>query len=180
MAEKRIIATIKPQYEEQGGKHIFTHDQQHWKTVDVTETVLAMPLASIQTLKDDTESTDALIEGRYAANGPYRVEVETSLYTFFNVFLLSEITPSMLDKAKEHRTDPATKRHQGCEKTQGAPNWPTLSHIILQGETARDKAIALAVKGSLFFALEPYPENHYRLSVKPENEAVFQQFHSLD
>jgi hypothetical protein len=97
MADK-ITATFYPQVDARGYiRDVGTSDE-----VDVTERVLELEAEEIRRLKDDDYPSDHLCHELAASHaGPYRVEVEQSLCSFFNVVNTADITPAMIEDARK-------------------------------------------------------------------------------
>jgi hypothetical protein len=91
----RITATFVPQA--WVGDHAVELDDGGFD-VDVTAKILRMPLANLQTLGDDQYSTDDLVDHNH--DGPFLVEVESSLTEFFMCRSCAEITQQMLDEKR--------------------------------------------------------------------------------
>lgn len=120
--------------------------------VDVTDAVLDLPLRSIQTVEDNRESADALVEGSpFTTAGPYRVEVVRSIERYFGVTDLCQVTADMLDQARHvSASRPWTEWAVSVSRT--ATRYATMR---VQARSATEaRALAMAKAGDVEFASE--------------------------
>jgi hypothetical protein len=95
-----LFATFVPQAETDRGKHIVDIDPRRF--VDVTVAVLSQNLAAIQALQDDQLESDRLVDvDALGHRGPYRVEIEAALCSYFGVDSLGDISQGQLDTARD-------------------------------------------------------------------------------
>lgn len=71
------------------------------RLTDVTATVLGLTLAKLHVLEDHDDSSDDLIDVmEMEHSGPFEVEVVQAVCNFFEVTALTDITQTMLDRAR--------------------------------------------------------------------------------
>jgi len=102
-ALRRIFATFQPEKWTEGARlNAPAVPVDGAKDIDVTDTILAMGLAAIQSLKDDDASTDDLVDAAYMGHdGPHHVKITGSIAAFFGVDDVSQITEAQLAAARK-------------------------------------------------------------------------------
>lgn len=112
-SQKSIIATYKPQFEENGYLRFYPEGHRlHEMEIDVTHSIInSHTLEGIHELMDDYDNTDDIVRPFVDPEGPFVVRVVDSVENYFGVLSLDEITQEMLDKARTELKDRKTK-HQ--------------------------------------------------------------------
>ncbi|CAM2158413.1 protein of unknown function (plasmid) [Pararobbsia alpina] len=97
---KRIWAAIHLQT----WSNNYAVDTGDTRNVDITEDVLDLTFSEVRALRDDDETTDALIAARSSQlngfDGPFSVQVTFQIAAFFGVERLSDITPAIFAQAR--------------------------------------------------------------------------------